>query len=66
MRGLLNAKYVYEFDKIVHEEQKNNLPVNIVGITRTENQKQLAEFENNQEFIEKLTQDKKQINKQLF
>ena len=30
-----------------------------------ENQKQLSEFENNQEFIERLTQDKKQINKQV-
>lgn len=26
------------------EEQKNNLPTNIIGITRTENQKQLAEL----------------------
>lgn len=30
-----------------------------------ENQKQLSEFENNQEFIERLTKDKKQINKQV-
>ena len=30
-----------------------------------ENQKQLSEFENNQEFIEKLTKDKKQINKKI-
>lgn len=42
------AKMLNENTKLVMvgltEEQKNNLPSNIVGITRTENQKQLAEI----------------------